>query len=336
MNFIRKFLPHRVNKQIIVSIAFLLFVAAAVGVITIWAENRAFEEQERAFNTQQSLQTLLAQQGMHDTLSEILDNVSSLARYTLVEYETGRQTADTVRDRFLVEDTGDPYYLTHMYLTAPGKVRVERSAAPEMPASRARALAWAEQYWDAMQVMVSQSQPYIPPIDANADHQWLGILYPVTVNNQLRGVLVAVYDLNPLIRRYVAPISTSPESISYILDGRGRLIYHPQAHLIGQNIIGQAYAGYPEALSVAQRMLVERSGVDSYHIVGGSDGALRRMLVAWETLRAGNQSLVISMAARAAEVEAHLRTLRDMRNLLSTVLALVVLCSTAFFFTQRQ
>jgi PAS domain S-box-containing protein len=325
------------GKIIAVYFAGLLLAVALFAAVAAWVDQQAQNTQERLFNDQQALQTLLVRQAFEDHMGALIHESGIVAVYSLPEYVRGRRTADSVRTLFQIEQTTYPEYLAHLYVPATGSGGQARFAStPAGAAAELVAQSWVTSHWAQVAASPNPILPIVPPLYITRTYQLLGLLFPVRVNGQFQGVLAVVVNLQPLVQRYIVPMRSGQYGAGYLLDGQGNVVFDHETEIIGRNVFDGMHAKYPDVIRLDQRLIAEPAGTDEYHFTVVRGGPVSRKLIAWHTAQAGDQKLIIALAAPDGEIEAGLRDLRLQRNLLTAALGLFLLLGSLAFFQTRQ
>ena len=148
----------------------------------------------------------------------------------------------------------------------------------------------------------------------------------------LRGVLLTVIDLSPLLARYVIPMARGKKGISLVLSEDGTPVWFNDPSQRGPE--GSFGRESPELESVRSLVSGAVSGKSSLELPGGEAG--RRFLVAWNALRMGGKRLSFVLASPRDQVDDALRGLRIQRNLLVGALILLVSLGTFFFSGKKR
>ncbi|MFP4477131.1 MAG: PAS domain S-box protein [Desulfatibacillaceae bacterium] len=317
---------------------YLLGFAIAVALFFLGArfvDQKAVDAHEKMFNQQQSRQVLIAKRALEDHVSRIISDAGSLATHSLFEYAKGGRTTESISDLLKVELAAHPDLLVYAYYTGP-RLRVAMESVRLPGADRARDMAekWAAEYWPNL--ADSRRTVLVPPIHANPVDQLAGLLYPVRVDDRVAGLLVVVTDLWPMIQRYVVQLAFGSSGRSFILDGRGTVIYDHDRGRIGMNVFAETGDEDSGMLPVYRRMIEEQHGTDEWQLMENGSGGPHRRLVAWGTLYWGDRRIVMGQSAADMEIDDILSNLRLQRNLLFGYLVIVSLVGGYIFYRSRK
>jgi len=315
---------------------FLVILAAAGAVAVLYhLDARAVARQEEALNDQQFLSATLARLAAEDRFS----SVDAAARFLLNNVFPGTLngilTPAEAQNYLQPMVYNMPEILGFYFLPAPGEKGPPVSAFRSTPAGndgRTFALESAARLGDH-HLSPEETAALSGAVKVSSQRQMALFADGLMAGGTLRGVLLTVIDLSPLLARYVIPMARGKKGISLVLSEDGSLVWlsGPSARWSE----GSFVEGTPELESIRCLVSGAVSGKSSLELPGGEAG--RRFLVAWNALRMGGKRLSVIMASPGDEVDAALRGLRTQRNLLvGTLILLVVLGSVFFTGKQRQ
>jgi PAS domain S-box-containing protein len=326
------------KKTIAIYLVAVVLLTLLFFIFSSLIDNKAVRDQENAFNLQQALQTLVAGKGIEQHFEDRVRALSVLTEYSLIEYELGLRNTDSLEQLFRIETQTYPEYLSFLYVKSrndPGFV-YRRDSSIGAEAQRV-GLLWAWMYFDGVVSRPDKTALWTPPIVVNPTNQLMGLVMPVLVDGTLRGVLVVVEDMKPIIERYIVPMRSGQHGAAYMVDGQGNILYDHETELIGRNIFDGMYSDFPDAVRFNHQMIEQDSGIDEYKLTGQPGGENTRKLIAWYSVLVGGQKLVIALAAPDTEIDTNLTDFRLQRNLLSGALGiLLILTSVAFFYSRQQ
>jgi PAS domain S-box-containing protein len=319
-------------------IRYLLGLALALTAF-FWAatlvDKKAVALHEKVFNIQQGQQTAIVKRAMEDHVSRLISDAGVLANHSLVEFARGERSLDSVNNLFLITLAAHTDVLVCAYFTAPGEPVASQSVqAPGASRAEAKAREWCASSWPVL----AGGCPalLVPPIHAESQDKFAGLLLPVREDESLAGVLVIVCDLGPMIGRYLVQGAFGRSGRCFMLDGHGTVVHDSAPSRIGHNILAASEDGAPGMARVYRRMLAELEGQDDYVLDDKDASTSSRILVAWNTLYWGNHKIVIGQSAPDQEIDGILQNLRLQRNILFGYLVLVSLVMSFVFYRSRR
>ena len=321
------------NSLFYYMVGFLMLIALYVAAMYLM-DQKAVDHQERMFNRQQALQTLLAKQAIEDQINGLFMGSVFLAGYALPEAASMKVDNEYLENLFRSEQRAHPATLAYVYMDSPTHM-VYGSALETEAGSEAKrmALKWAGQYWE--ETISLKKTPMVPPIHVTRAHQMFGMLLPVRISGKATGILVVIADLNPTIMRYIAPMRSGKYGAAYLLDQRGVIVYDHETEVVGRSIFDGMHNSYPDLERLDKRMINTFSGMDEYAFTVKRGGRVSRKLVAWDTARLGKQKLIICLSAPDMEIGAALAHSRLQYTISGIFLAIVLIIMSVSFFQKR-
>ena len=313
---------------------FLLLLAAVAVAVLLVLDDRAVTRQEEVLNDQQFLSATLARLAAEDRFASVDAASAFLLNYVFSRTLDGTMTPSEAQNYLQPMVYNMPEVLGFYFLpNVPGKDIQPVSAFRSTSAGndgRAFAAAAADRLGPGLfsqedAVALSGSVMVAP------QRQMALFSDGFSGGDSLRGVLLTVVDLYPVLSRYVVPMARGRNGISMVLHEDGTLVWFndPSQHGAEGSFGGES----PELENVRALVSGAVSGKNRLEVPGGNGG--RRLLVAWNTLRMGGKRLAVVLASPAEEVDAALSGLRTQRNLLVGALILLVVLGS-FFFTGKQ
>ncbi|MBI9089804.1 MAG: diguanylate cyclase [Desulfobacterium sp.] len=309
--------------------ALLLFSAA-----TSLIYSKAVSRHEKRFNEQQALQAYLAKKAIADKINWIADHGKLLALYSLPEFIQGKRDLNSLERLFKIEQSLSPENLAICYVDAPGKVVY--GLPHETPAGR-----------EAERIAVKLAQNYlangiskkedmiVPPFHITNRFQMVVILFPVYIENRLRGVTAMTFDLKPIASHYIAPIVSGRYGAAYLQDNRGNVVYDHETDIIGKNVFNGIHDKYPDLLRVDRRLASEPSGHDEYRFTVERNGRVSRKLIAWDSVMVGEQKLIVCLSAPDMEIDRELVSFRT-QWIISALFLFIALTTMGLFFLRTR
>ncbi|MBI9088568.1 MAG: PAS domain S-box protein [Desulfobacterium sp.] len=323
------------RKNIIILISTVLSVIAILVIVTLFFNKKIILQHEKNFQDQQTTQVLLAKIALEASIKGILKEASILAAHSLPEFASGKRDLKSLRELFIYEQAVYPENLAHVFLDAPGHViqTQSKSSPPGVEANRL-AVEWASEHWAELTVM--ETGPLIPFFNITQKHQLFGMLFPIRVDESMRGVLAVIVDLKPIIHHYIAPLGSGQYGAGYLIDERGTVVYDNETEIIGKTIFDGMHAQYAELIQVDKRLISEPSGADEYSFTVKRGDRLSRKLIVWNSAVVGDHKLIICLSAPDIEINKTLYGLRMQRIISGIFFAVFLLVISAGFFRIRQ
>lgn len=256
---------------------------------TIIVERRATKAGEKLWNEQQTAMTRLAGHALRDHFAMLISESGILAGHALAEFAQGQQDIGGIADRLQSALSSHPDILAYTVVDSAGELIYARGAETDEFGVNL-SLQWAQQYWPEIEKL--KSGPFVPPMHVTPERQLLGLLFPVRTPDGLSGALVVVADISPVAAGLTAPLHPGWEGEIFLVDGRGRIVHHPQPAMIGAGA---------ERLKLPRRLFTEPSG---------SEFSPEDTLIAWDTVTIGGEKMVIALAAANSAID---RIIRDIR-----------------------
>lgn len=318
--------------------AFALVWLAALGsyvagVVHLEAEARR-DNEKRIFQSQ-SVQVLLAVEGISTQVNRLLTRAERLAEQIIPEALGQPDAALALATAVQPNLAMMPEAVAFVLADRQGRIIAESEpATPTVRLATEQARAWIGDGPgdEGLPDKVWTTTPFA--IDQQA--QLIGICLPVGAPRNPDAVLLAVIDLAPLVRRYVMPMGRGPRGDGYVLTGDGTVLYDHETEIIGRNVLAGLHGTYPAVEAVDRRMLEEPSGSADYEFTVRRGGEMVRKLVTWRHLPIGEQRLVVALTASAEELNDFLTDLRLQHILMGVLLFIAFLASGMAFLRYRQ
>ena len=323
------------RKHITIFAVGVALVIALFAGVTYFVNRHAGQRHEAMFQRQQVLQVLLAKQAMDDRVGWIFGEMDIFRTHSLPEFIKGKRDVESLTALFRSEQTVRRENLCmlftdrsrHPILTVFPKTEKGRIA-------QRLARQWIDTYWQDL--LASNRGRWIPPFGIVDGFQMMGILLPIRINGDLKGVLSVVLDLQPMVERYIAPMRSGQYGAGYLIDQRGTILFDHEKQIIGRNVFDGMHANYPDLKRVDKHLVQAPLGTDEYRFTVQRGGRESRKLIAWNSVAVGQQKLVICLSAPDLEISQTLFGLRIQSILSGALLAVVLLALSSFFFRSRQ
>lgn len=323
------------RKNIIILISIVFSVILILLVVTSFYNKKIILQHEKNFQEQQAIQVLLAKKALEDTISGLMKEASILAFHSLPEFVSGKRDLNSLLDLFVYEQVVYPENLAHVFMDAPGHViQAKNKNTPAGGEANRLAMEWAAEHWSELTVM--EHGPLIPSFYITQQHQMFAMLFPIRVENSMRGVLAIIVDLKPIILNYVVPLRSGEYGAGYLIDERGTVVYDNEVEIIGRSIFDGMHSGHAELIQVDNRLVREPSGMDEYSFTVKRGNRLSRKLIVWNAAQVGDHKLVVCLSAPDIEINKTLYGLRIQRIISGIFFAVFLVVMSAGFFRIRQ
>lgn len=269
----------------------LVLISGLFFVGTLMVERRMAKAAETLWNEQQTALTRLFGHALRDHMRMLISESGILSGHALAEFAQGRQDIGGIADRLQSALSSHPDILAYTVVDGAGELIYARGAETDEFGVNL-SLQWAQQYWP--EIEKQKSGPFAPPMQVTPQRQLLGLLFPVRTPDGLSGALVVMVDISQVAAGLVTPPHPGWEGQLYLMDGRGRIVHHPQPALIGAGA---------ERMKLPRRLFDEPSGT----VFSPED-----TLIAWDTVAIGGEKMVIVLTTVNSEID---RIMRDLRIL---------------------
>ncbi len=315
---------------------FALAVVAIYAALFFVANQELIQENERAFNEQQALQTEMSAYGFQEYAHRVGEEVMFSALYVLPPYLHGYLSLSMVQNILAsmaeVHTTENELVLC-FYPTPDDERKLYIVESEQGQRAQAVLRQWTQAHWD--DIIQTHDVFFIGPTLEHGVQLW-GIFYPLFGDDgDVGGVLGMMVDFSRALDKYVLPMLAERYRVAWVQDANGLVLFHPESEYVGKDAIELARP-YPDLLTIVQRMMVEDSGQGDYHFPVEVGGPVERKLVAWSTVYAGEQRLTIALAAPASEINAKLIAPRQQMLVLGLLLGLTLGVSGWLFYHMRQ
>ncbi|CCO22896.1 diguanylate cyclase [Maridesulfovibrio hydrothermalis] len=294
----------------------------------------AVKRNEVLFNDNQFDQSRIIADALTREVACLTSTSQVLAHSSLARFFNGTISGGEVESLFGVQikqhDTIDGY----VYFNSSGRIELEaiRSASRKKVIEDA-ARSFNRGAW--FEFSKSSPKPYLTFSHANSKEQLLGLVFPVRVDSRLKGILIQVINLKPLIKLYISPLRSGEHCAGFLISSRGVVIYDHDPEIIGKNIFQGIHNEYPEVLALDRRLVTEDSGQAEYLLPIKRKGKSIRKLISWNAARIGSQKYVVCIAVPAAKITG---IITDFKHIyfLTNALVLLALGLGLYTFIRRR
>jgi diguanylate cyclase (GGDEF)-like protein/PAS domain S-box-containing protein len=333
------FFPTETRWRLAVFFAILVaFSSVVYARIMVTLYRNASEENLRAFSEKQVLQTRFAANVLDARLYAVVHECEILSSYTIPYFVERRGSFEDLRNRMNISGRTHPGVSSLLYVGLAGDslhiCDSTRRGERLTEIARERIAMYG-----GRNMLPGQPVPFVPPVFASADTQFIVMLFPVFSDAGLLGTLAAVFDLHDTIDDVISAMRFGAYGTAFLTDGYGTVLYHPLPDLIGRNVFSGSFIEDEDYLTFNRRQLTEKQGTGSYKAVirrGEAGESLSRKIAAWNSVRLGNVSLTVTMSTFVEEIEAPMRTMRIRLQLTGTLFILLLLTMSFLFFRRMS
>lgn len=280
---------------------FLLFTVLGI------ALNRRSERQliER-FRQEQVLQTTAVRNAINENLRRLVNESSILATYSFNEYEQNLRSRSSMETLFAIELASYADVAAYVYNDYSGEAAVELSDN-DVTGKTALSIARMWEIRFREHVTANETDPFIPPLLLINDMLFLGFLYPVRVEGEIRGSLSSVVDLRLPIERYVSPIAQDLSGIPLVLNREMKILWASDSEKNGMTIEELRPNAAEEEYSQLKTAISRKS---SGFYIG------KALNVAWSSLDLFDRSIIIALVNDDESLKTLIRNQSSQRLLL--------------------
>ena len=331
-NYSNLVFPRKIIIFFLVSsfVAILLFAFIALE-INNWAVIR----NEKIFNEQQSLQVLLAKQALEENIYEFQYDVEIMQMYfrdILLGYSKTQfnndalfQLLQTSRQEilsFIVSDNKNNIVYSNLSVGEKGRN------------AKFVAESWVKEYW--LNENNWKKQSFTPPLYISNKLQLLGYLVPVWKDGEQHGIFCVVVDLEPMIHRFIFPMSMGNYGSGKFFNQDGVLLFDDNVFNVGKRISDVKGIDPDFVKDFKSRVLGSTMGRGELNIPD-IDGDKGRKIAAWHSLNVGEEKLVLFLSASEEQVSSALLDLHTKINILGIVMAaFVISVNFALIYSRRK
>ncbi|RED48097.1 ATP-binding protein [Aestuariispira insulae] len=314
-----------------------VLVAVALFTMSVFtAERFAAEDQEHVFLEQQALLTQSSAASMQQRLDFLSTRAGEVA-LTLSEAQRGpvpgnRRSAEILTRA--LSNFGDSVRFIHY---GPDRQLVAAAGFESDSVVDQQLAFWLNNYWQSE----NRTDPYLlfPDFLVTNSHQIAAVLFPIPANDlrgdMTRGLLVSLVDIADLSQKYVSPLRSGEFGAGYLMNQAGTILYDHETEIIGRSVFDGMHVDYPDLRRFDNRLISEKSGVDTYHFTRKRSGAVVRKLAAWDSVSFGPHKFIIALSAPDSELAAGMNTMRWLSLSLGAILTLVIFLAAWFFMMMR-
>ncbi|NDV28639.1 diguanylate cyclase domain-containing protein [Desulfovibrio sp. JC010] len=326
-NLFSKWIPFR----LIIPLVVILTIA---GYLCLKLDSMSIRDQERIFNEQQALQAKLVATALKDKLDSIVNSSSTLAEYSLVDFISGKRSAESIKKLFKIKQNAMTALTLISFHTSPENEPITSDInSPRLVQAHQVAQEWTEKYYSAISGM--RSGFITPKPLVNEKMRLAGLLVPVWNENNFAGLLTVVIDLDRLTDKYIVPLQVGRFGSGYIVDGSGTVIFDQESEILGKNIF-ELHKGYQDLIRIDSRMLHEQYGTGEYSFTVKRNQRVERKLVAWNTARLGEMRLVVAISAPETDATNSMTSIQTVRAAMLIFILLLFFAIVFFFYYHRS
>ena len=330
-NYSELVFPRKIIMSFFVSsfLAIIFFISIAF-VTNRWAVKR----NEEIFNEQQTLQVLIAKQALEENIYEFQYDVEIIQMYFREEL-LDRKSSQLKKDRifqflqtskqeilsFIVSRSADD--ISYSNLTVGEKGELAKTVAKE----------WIKKYWSEIDSLGKRS--IVPPLYITQEMQFFGYIVPVWLEGRLEGVFCVVIDLQPMISRFIFPMSMGKYGSGMLLNQDGVILFDDNVLDIGLNI-DEADIFDEDFLWSFNNDILNNTLGQGEVFFSGEDGGKSRNLAAWHSFKIGDEKLILLLTATENQVSSALFDLHVQLVILGLVLILSVVLINFFLISSRK
>ncbi|WP_319778543.1 GGDEF domain-containing protein [Maridesulfovibrio sp.] len=311
----------------------LITILGVASYLCIRLDTMSIHDQERIFNEQQAMQARLVATALEDKLDSLIDKSATLAKYSLVDFITGKRSAESIKRLFKIKQNNLSSLFLLSFHTSPHKEPLTSEInSPKLMQAQYLAKAWAEKYFSAVSGMRTGFITPKPVI--NEKVRLAGLVMPVLSNDQFAGMLTVVIDLDKLTDKYIAPLQLGKFGSGYIVDGSGTVVFDQETQILGKNIF-DLHKGYQELVKIDSRMLHELYGTGEYSFTVTRNKYVERKLVAWNTAKLGEMRLIVAISAPETDATSSMASARAIRAAMLVFILLLFFAIVFFYYHHR-
>ncbi len=283
--------PKKIIINFIISSAIALYVFFNIAfIIQGWTIKR----NEKIFNQHQSLQVLLAKQGIEESIYEIFYNFKIAQDYFRDDLSKGG--SDLEKNRiFQFVQSSKQEILGFLISYSEGNIDYSNLSTGETDdVAKSVGSMWLKEYWKTLGT--SSKDPMSVYLYASHNYQFIGNIIPIHEKEKISGLLCIVIDLKPLINRYVFPMGMDEYGSGSFFTGDGVILFGEDSANVGKNIF---------TIEMIDTEIIRRFSADVFgQSVGTGDfrfvdnkGKTQRRLTAWHSVNIGRQQLILLLTA---------------------------------------
>ena len=324
--------PRRIIFIFLISslITILIFIFLALH-INKWAIRR----NEKIFNEQQALQVLLAKQALEENIYEFQYDVEIIQMYFREMLLEGRQSSFDRDGLFQILQTSKQEILTFIVSDSENNVVYSNFSMGEKGQdARFIAESWVKEYWLYRDNWRTQS--FTPPVFISNKFQLIGYLVPVWKDGVQKGIFCVVVDLQPMINRFIFPMSMGNFGSGRFLNQDGIILFDDNAENIGKKI--SDIEGYdPEIIKEIKTNILNSTMGQGDIRIPDKKGKYIRQIAAWHTVNVGEERLILLLTATEKQVSSALLDLHAQINILGIlIVGFVILINFVLIYSRKK
>ena len=167
----------------------------------------------------------------------------------------------------------------------------------------------------------------------------IGILQPVTMNNELRGVLVTTINLNRLYDSLIYPIKPGKMGYAMVKNMDGVIVMHPVKEQVGLEALKDRKEKFPEydwleLEELYRKQVEEGEGYHIYHSNWWQDHGMKwsKKINAYTTVRVSDISWIISVQMDYSEIEQPIKGTLVNISMIALIITLFLLITAYIIF----
>ncbi|WP_320171407.1 diguanylate cyclase [Maridesulfovibrio sp.] len=255
----------------------------------------AIKKNEHLFNENQFVQTRIIAEALTREMGGLASTTEVLAGTLFSEMADGSADVSEVRNYLKNQIRKHEVINGYLYYDGAGKVQVEVGRDPStteiMHKVGSSFLRIARK-----EFRKTGSAPYLTFTYVNSAEQLLAFAFPVRNGKGPRGTVIQVINLKPLFELYFVPVRYGDCCASFMLSGRGVVVYDSDAGIIGKNVFQGLHEEFPEVIALDRRMVNEPEGRAEFRFIDRMTGKKVRKLLSWHAARIGQQKYVVGIA----------------------------------------
>ena len=271
---------------------------------------------------EQVLQATAVRNAVNENLQRLVNESHILSSYSFPEYEAGVRTRASMENLLQIELGSYQDSVAYSFLDYSGVKTVNLSDSDDI-GQKGLALArqWESSYRDEIAAVVQP--PVVPPMVSDGEYIFLGYLFPVYLDDELRGSFTVVINLKQPVERYINPLYEDMSGIPLVFDQNLRILWDPEDRLSGRLITTL----YPFLESSGAELLKKRVSdeVEGRALLENEElgnGDAGRLSISWSSLKIKEQNIIIALISEEKELLALLKNHRRERLVLYAVLSL--------------
>ncbi len=312
------------SRKILIALFLVLSTVVVLFIVTnlyfLRATTRYYQQ---LYLNQQHLQLQLSAAAIQENIQSSLSETSILARYSLVEYEQGQRSDESI-DRLLeVEQHTYSIAILYAYFRTPEKPEfLQILDGLKGEAARKFATQSIAEHWDNIRIQAglgTSAPAYVFPLYADKNAQLASFAYPVTVEGSFQGVLFVSMDLGQFAERYLQPFASSKDCTYFITSSEGRIVWCPKMQRLNEQATN-IFPFFPDPEEVPDGKSIESS-------------AQGKQLITWSSVDFADAHFHLVMTVPEDSVTAIPTQIRVLQIGINALL--LIIAGLALFYTLR-